>query len=163
MGCEIKSVQCMTGRPVGVIEEPLEDVAIMAMEYENGSYGSIHAAYTKPSVLGPQGYDSALVYRGLEGWANWAPVGDHKMEVFSAIPEWSGSPERIFEYSLPAFAGYGKVKWMHTWLMHFIEAIRDDKPTYLTVEDGLKILQSIDAAYESAETGKRVEVNYDIG
>ena len=163
MGCEIKSVQAMTGRPVGVIEEPLEDVAIIAMEYENGAYGSMHAAYTKPSILGPQGYDSALVYRGLEGWANWAPVMAPQMEVFSAVPEWSGAPERTFQYDLPAFAGYGKVQWMHAWLEHFIDAIRADTEPYVTVEDGLKILQSIDAAYKSADTGRRVEVNYDIG
>ena len=75
MGCEVKAVQAMTGRPVGVIEEPLEDVAILAMEYENGAYGSLHTGYTKPRGLGPDGYDSAMVYRGLEGWANWAPVG----------------------------------------------------------------------------------------
>ena len=162
MGCEVKSVTAITGRPVGVIEEPLEDVAILAMEYENGAYGSMHTAYTKPLGLGPEGYDSALVYRGLEGWANWAPVMGAQMEVFSAVPEWSGAPERTFECDLAAFAGYGKVRWMHRWMVHFIDAIRADREPYETVEDGLKILQSIDAAYESAETGRRVEVNYDI-
>jgi hypothetical protein len=30
MGCEVKSVQAMTGRPVGAMEEPLEDIAILA-------------------------------------------------------------------------------------------------------------------------------------
>ena len=163
MGCEVKSVQAMTGRPVGVMEEPLEDVAILAMEYENGAYGSLHTGYLKPRGLGPEGYDSALVYRGLEGWANWAPVGGAKMDVFSAVPEWSGAPERTFDYDLaPIERGYARMQWMHEWVKSFIDAIRADEDHYSTIEDGLHILQCIDAAYESARTGRRVEVEYGV-
>jgi len=171
MGCEVKSVQAMTGRPVGAIEEPLEDIAILAMEYENGAYGSLHTAYTKPNGLGSidpkrttNSYDSAMVYRGLEGWANWTPVGDHKMEVFSAIPEWSGAPERVFEYDLaPLEKGYGNKQWMQDWIESFIDAIRTNQDHYTTIEDGLHILQLIDAAYQSARTGNRVDVTYGTG
>ena len=163
MNCEVKSVQAMTGRPVGVMEDPLEDIAILAMEYENGAYGSLHTAYTKPRGLGPNGYDSALVYRGLEGWANWAPVGDYNMDVFSAVPEWSGAPERKINYDLATGKrGYGRWKWMHDWIENFVQAIREDKEPHSTIEDGLKILQTIDAAYESAREGKRVEVQYGV-
>ena len=153
----------MTGRPVGVMEEPLEDIAILAMEYENGAYGSLHAAYTKPRGLGPDGYDSAMVYRGLEGWANWAPVGGAKMDVFSAVPEWSGAPERTFEYDLATVErGYAKSRWMHDWIETLVRAVRADEQPYSTIEDGLKIAQCIDAAYKSARTGKRVEVQYGV-
>lgn len=163
MGCEVKSVQAMTGRPVGVMEEPLEDIAILAMEYENGAYGSLHAAYTKPRGLGPDGYDSAMVYRGLEGWANWAPVGGAKMDVFSAVPEWSGAPERTFDYDLATVErGYAKSRWMHDWIETLVRAVRADEQPYSTIEDGLKIAQCIDAAYKSARTGKRVEVQYGV-
>ena len=162
MGCEVKSVQAMTGRPVGYIEEPLEDVAILALEFENGAYGSLHTAYTKPRGLGPIGYDSALVYRGLDGWANWTPVLGTKMEVNSANPTWSGAPERTFDYELGTFPGYFDSRWIHNWMAQLVEAIRADEEAPLTVEDGLKILQCIDAAYESAHTGRRVEVKYGL-
>ena len=48
MGSEVKSVQAMMGRPQGYMEEPLEEIAILAMEFENGAYGCLHHGYTKP-------------------------------------------------------------------------------------------------------------------
>ena len=46
------------------------------------------------------------------------------------------------------------------WLQDFIDCIREDREPALTIEDALCVLQSIDAAYESARTGSRVEVDY---
>ena len=164
MGCEVKSVQAMAGRPVGRIEEPLEDVIILGLEYENGAYGSLHHGYTKPRGMGSKpynhGYDSALVYRGLNGWAEWTPVGSPKLEVTSASAQWSGAPERTLRYDLQPFAGYGSIRWMHVWMQSFIDDIRAGRKSRLDVEVALKILQSIDASYESARTGRRVEVEY---
>ena len=51
MQCEVKTVQALVGRPVGHIDEPLEDVAVVALEYENGALGSLHAAYALPPLL----------------------------------------------------------------------------------------------------------------
>ena len=64
MGSNVKYVQAMTGRPLGHMEEPLEDIAIVAMEYENGGLGSLTHGFTKPVGYVPQGYDSAFVFRG---------------------------------------------------------------------------------------------------
>ena len=54
MGCEVKSVQAMTGRPFGHMEEPMEDIAVLGLEYENGGFGSLHHGYTKPITVGDQ-------------------------------------------------------------------------------------------------------------
>ena len=72
MDCEVKSVQAMNGRPVGIIDEPLEDLSIAVFEFENGAYGSMHSGYLQ-RVGG--GYDTALVYRGELGEVNWTPIG----------------------------------------------------------------------------------------
>ncbi len=160
MGCEIRSVQAMTGRPVGYIDEPLEDVAICAYEYENGAFGSMHAGYLQ-SAMG--GYDTALVYRGTEGEANWTPIGSPRLTVKSASPEWSGSPEKTIEYELaPGPPGYASSAWMFGWLQGFIYDVQAGREPSLTIEDALHVLQSIDASYESARTGKRVEVKYGV-
>ena len=160
MGCEIKSVQAMTGRPVGNIDEPLEDVAICAYEYENGAFGSMHAGYLQ-SAMG--GYDTALVYRGTEGEANWTPIGSPRLTVKSASPEWSGSPKKTIEYGLaPGPPGYAGSAWMFGWLQGFIYDVQAGREPSLTIEDALHVLQSIDASYESARTGKRVEVKYGV-
>ena len=158
MGCEVKSVQAIVGRPVGYIEESLEDIAIVAMEYENGAFGSVHTGYLHPRMWGV--IDNGLVYRGMEGWADWAPVGAPKLEVKSTAPEWSGSPERTFHYSLEPYTGYVGEKWALDWLQRFVDDARAEREPALTERDALRVLESIDAAYESARTGRRVEVEY---
>jgi len=164
MGCEVKSVIAMTGRPLGYIEEPLEDIAIMAMEYENGALGSLHDGYTKPQAFrgGPHGYESAFIVRGTEGWASWSAVGGTTVDVHTTHPDWRGAPERTLEYELTPFAGYGEFRWHHEWLQSFRDDILADREPVLNIEAGLRILQSIDAAYESARTGRRVEVQYEF-
>ncbi len=159
MGCDVKSVQAMTGRPVGMIDEPLEDVAIAAFEYENGAFGSIHSGYLQ-SAKG--GYDTALVYRGLEGEAHWAPTGAHQLIVKSSSAEWAHSPEKTIDYDFaPSPPGYtGSGLWMFNWVQGFLDDIRAGSEPALGAVDALKVLQTIDAAYESARTGRRVDVDY---
>ena len=72
------------------MEEPLEEIAILAMEFENGAYGCLHHGYTKPVGHVPQGYDSVFAFRGTEGWAEWTPVGSNRLEVYSVSPAVGG-------------------------------------------------------------------------
>ena len=158
MGCEIKSVQAMTGRPVGFIDEPLEDVALVTMEYENGAYGTMHAGYLQ-AARGE--YDQTLVFRGSEGEAHWTPIGGPALMVKSTQDTWKEAPERTIHHRLePGPAGYASSKWMFAWMQEFITCAREKKETELTMEDALRVLQSIDAIYESANTGRRITVDY---
>jgi predicted dehydrogenase len=160
VGCEVRAVQAMAGRPVGHIEAPLEDLAILALEYENGAYGSLHAGYLLPSR--GAGYDSCLVLRGEEGWASWTPVNSSRLEVQSAAPGWAAVPQRAFEYTPAPFSGYGGARWHFEIMRRFVEDIRAGREPALTIEDALHVLQLIDAAYESARSGRRVEVRYGV-
>ena len=159
MGCDVKSVQAMTGRPVGEIDEPLEDVAVAAFEYENGAFGSMHAGYLQ-SAKGV--YDTALVYRGLEGEAHWTPTGGHQLTVKSASSDWAHAPDRTIDYDFaPSPPGYtGSGLWMFNWVQGFLDDIRAGREPALGAVDALRVLQTIDAAYESARTGRRVDVEY---
>jgi predicted dehydrogenase len=160
MGCEVTAVQAMAGRPVGFIDEPLEDVAVVALAYENGAFGSIHAGYLLPPLGG--GYDSCLVYRGEQGWVNWAPVGAPRLDVKSAHPSWAAAPSRSLEVTLAPFAGYGNQRWHFEITQRFVRDIRANREPAVTVDDALHLLQLIEAAYESARTGRRVEVRYGV-
>ena len=64
MGCEVKAVQAIVGRPVGFIEEPLEDVAAVAMEYENGALGTMHDGYVLPAGLPAPGWVPLVSWPG---------------------------------------------------------------------------------------------------
>jgi predicted dehydrogenase len=144
---------------VGHIEEPLEDVAVLALEYENGAFGTLHAGYLLPRQLPAENY---LVYRGLEGWADWNPWGGAKLEMASTSPEWSDDPHRTTNYTFEDYSGYGRGRFVLEWIQGFIDDIRAGRESSMTAEDALHILQSIEAAYESARTGRRVEVSYDL-
>ena len=163
MGCEVKSVQATIGRPVGNMEEPLEDIAVLGLEFENGAYGSLHNGYTKPATVdGWQPYDSAFLFRGSEGWAEWSSVGGSRLEVHSASPRWRGAPDRTFDYELTRLPSRVGRLWYYAWIERFIEDVRVGRPGALNMDDALYVLQTIDAAYESARTGRRIEVSYGL-
>ena len=160
MGCEVRAVQAMAGRPLGYMDAPLEDIAVAALEFENGAYGSIHAGYLHRPLGG--GYDTCLVYRGEDGWANWPEVGSSRLDVTSAAPSWSATPRRTFEFTLAPHAGYGGSMWFFDIMQGFVQDIQARREPALSVDDALRVLQLIEAAYESARTGRRVEVRYGV-
>jgi predicted dehydrogenase len=43
---------------------------------------------------------------------------------------------------------------------HFVECVRDDRPPLETGEDGRAVLEAVFAAYESAGTGRKVELPF---
>ena len=81
----------------------------------------MHAGYLRALKLT---YDTSLVYRGSEGEADWTPIGAPTLKVKSAVPSWSGAPERTFELDLPTYEGYGGTIWMRNWLQRFVDDIR---------------------------------------
>ncbi len=105
--------------------------------------------------------DSALVYRGEDGWADWTPMSSNGAQVLRArsmLPAWSSSPERSYATTLAPKQGYGNTVWMFDWLRQFVDDVRHDREPALTVDDALTVLRTIDAAYESARTGRRIEL-----
>ncbi len=161
-GCDIRSVQAMTSRPVGYIQEPLEDLALCVFEFESGVLGSLRCGYLAPKVIGTDDSLVSLVYRGVDGWADWTPIGSASLDVKAAPLDGGSWLERTFTDSLPPKTGYGGTVWMFEWMRRFMDDIQADREPALNVEDALRVLQTIDAAYESARTGRRVEVKYGI-
>jgi predicted dehydrogenase len=45
-------------------------------------------------------------------------------------------------------------------LAHFIDCVRNDKPSVVTGEDGRAVLELIYAAYASAGTGRKIELPF---
>ena len=117
---------------------------------------------SKPITVGDQGYDSAFVLRGVNGWAEWTPVGGNKLQVTSASPQWKGAPEKTIGYELTPMDSIVSHVWYYIWIEQFIEDIRAGRPGVPNMVDGLHVLQSIDAAYESARTGTRIAVKYGV-
>ena len=157
---DVKAVQAMVGRPVGYIEAPLEDVAMVALEFENGAYGSMHEGYFQPPGLSGGG-DNNLIYRGTEGWAEW-PFTTFEMQVGSTSPEWADEPVRTLTYTSRPYVGYGDVDWIRDYVNDFMEDIRNDREPALGIDDAMAVARLIDAIYESSRSGRRIEVEYGI-
>ncbi len=160
MDSEVRYAQGMTSRPMGFIDEPLEDIAIATFEYENGALGSLHAGYLQ-RVKGA--YDNGMVVRGDLGEANWTPMTEQTLVVRSGADEWAGSPERTFDYTFtPGPPGYASTEWMIDFYQRFVDDVREDRESQVPIEVALHVLQTIDATYEAARTGQRVEVKYGV-
>ena len=160
MGCEVKTVQAQIGRPLGYTEDGVEDIAVLALEYENGAYGNLVAGYLSPS--GVTGAGRNLIFHGSEGWASWPSIGDDVLEVYSASPKWSGAPEKVINYTLTPQPSIVGAKWYYNWIENFANDVRSGNKGSLTITDALYVQQSIDAAYESGRTGRRIEVKYGL-
>ena len=160
MDCEVKTVQAQVGRPLGYTEEGVEDIAILALEYENGAYGSLVAGSLSPS--GVTGAGRSLIFYGSEGWARWPSIGGGVLEVYSASPKWSGTPEKVINYTLTPLPSIVFHVWYYNWIENFANDVRAGNKGTLTMTDALYVQQSIDAVYESARTGHRIEVKYGL-
>jgi UDP-N-acetyl-2-amino-2-deoxyglucuronate dehydrogenase len=158
---EVKAVQAMVRSPVGYIEAPLEDVAAVALEYENGALGTMHQGFFSPPGLSGGG-DGYLAYRGLEGWAEWKPFASYGLKAGSTSQTWSGAPIREFNYTPKPYLGYGEDDWFHNYVDGFMEAIRNDTEPALGVMDALAVARVIDAIYESSRSGRRIDVEYGL-
>ena len=157
VGGEVRAVQAITGRPNGHIEPGMEEAAMLALEYDNGALGTLHCGY-----LGHLGTNYASVSLRSEFGEGYLDVGKPRLEVRSKAPSWRGAPNRVIDYDVPTFEGIMTSVWYHSWIERFIDDVRAGRPGVLTMDDALYVLQSIDAAYESARTGRRVEVQYGV-
>ena len=153
-------MQAQIGRPLGYTEEEVEDIAVLALEYENGAMASLVAAYLSPK--GVTGAGRSLTFYGSEGWANWPSIGGDTLEVYSASPQWSGTPEKTIKYTIAPLPSIVGGVWYYNWIENFVADIRAGNKGTLNMTDALYVQQSIDAAYESGRTGQRVEVKYGL-
>ena len=162
MGCEVKAVQAMAGRPVGIIEPPAGGRRHRRVRVRERRFRQ------HPRRLPPAGTLRRTTrrssFRGLDGEADWTPIGDPHLTVKSGVPEWAGAPTKTFQYEI-ADVGvpmYGPTEWSLDILRDFAACIREGREPDVNADAGLYVLQVIDAVYESARTGQRVEVEYGV-
>ena len=105
-------------------------------------------------AAGKSAYDNGIVVRGDLGEAHWTPMTSQTLVVRSGANEWTGSPERKFDYTYPPGPpGYAATEWMFNMYQRFIDDVREDREPQVPIEVALHVLQAIDATYESARTG----------
>ena len=152
---EVKSVTALCGRVDGTIETGLEDVATVALEFNNGVHACLHMGYLLPGVGARN--DTYFGLRGTLGTAMWEPTGPAEFTVASVAPGWESAPERQFRMELTKRSVYAD-QWGFDFVSAFIQSICQGTPSPISIDDAYRIMQIIDAAYEPARSGRRIEL-----
>ena len=150
-GERIVEVQAMSGQ-VNNAGIEVEDVMSLALRYENGAIGTMHSAYVLPRTMS-DGYvavrgSAGSVRVGFDGTVDWIGAGTPSDPVIE---------ERLTykSYSVP---GYGANA--PAIIQDLLDSIAHDREPLANGEHLVNALRVIDAAYESAKTGKRAAVGW---
>jgi predicted dehydrogenase len=157
MGCEVAAVTAVCRPVVGFMAgQNMDDVSVLGLEFANGAVGMLHVGYLE-AMRGPT--QARLGLWGSEGSVRWEMGAPN---LFARSNLWGEPAEREMTVDLPNREGvYGGQEWLFEIVQDFIHAIREDRQPAVTAEDAFRVLQVIDAAYESSHTGRRVELRYD--
>jgi len=134
-----------------------DDNSVIIVEFEDGAIGMAEESWAKKGGMD----DRAEVY-GSEGvaYANllmgnsiltYSDMGyGYAVEKAASTKGWSFAMyEEIWNYGFPQE------------MQHFVDCIRNDAEPLETGEDGKAVLEMIFAAYESARTGRKVELPFE--
>ena len=152
-GAEVTSVTALCNRLTTQIEDGLEDVATVALEFDNGVHALLHMGYLLAGAGARN--DLNFILRGQSGAIHWPLTGE--LTVSSTTPAWQSAPVRTFHLE-PAPRPVYADQWGYDFVADFVHAIHTGERPLVSIEDGYQILQMIDAAYASTRTGRRIDL-----
>jgi predicted dehydrogenase len=147
-GEPVVEVGAMAGQ-VGVPDLAVEDVVSVALRFAGGAVGTVHQAYALPA----RGYRSRFALRGLQ--ASIELGFDDELVLVTAADDGHIGEERT-RFDLPVVPGYGATG--RAAVRDLIDAIRLEREPLAGGEALVRALEVIDAAYESARTGRHVHL-----
>lgn len=150
---------CMqrTDAAIGGIEEGVA----LVFETNGGVMGTFQTGY----YLGELGKDSDVTLYGTHGTAQ-SPVHDDARQGGGSVPlrlssdraGWRGAPRRTIDYEF----GYDRLPSWGDYVLDFFREFFHGRGTAggipADIDDALRVLRVLDAAYESAETGDWITV-----
>ena len=152
----VKSVYAQMSTTVHMDKTRGDDNGIIILEFENGVTAIAEESWTKPG-----GMDDRAEVHGTEGVAYADVLQGNSIQTYS---------NKGVGYAVEK-AGH-TVGWSYTmyeenWnygfpqeMEHFVDCVKNDKDPLVTGEDGKAVMEIIFAAYESAGTGRKVELPF---
>jgi predicted dehydrogenase len=127
----------------------VDDTGVILVEWENGATSYIESGWWQPHADGPE---AATQLYGTQGFGQLFPtrleLPNIQEEKIDVIESGSGFPRE--EHCLQSM--------YETQMAYFIECIREKKTPMPGALEGLTNMMVVDAAYESARTGKAIEI-----
>lgn len=124
----------------------VDDTAVLMITWETGPISVIESGWWHPHADGPEASTQLF---GTKGYASLFPTM-HKLNVGGKVEEHVPDMPKREEHC---------DQRMYTRQMeHFIESVRTRKEPESSVKKGQAVLEILDAAYESARTGKSVNL-----
>lgn len=143
-GKEVTEVYAKSGTHFHDI--PVEDVCLLSMTLEDGTPFTLDGSWSRPDNWDTWG-DATLELLGTDGVIGFDP---NNQTIKHANASGDAGVQSI---------GYGADSNRRS-LRDFIGAVRERRDPRSTVEDGLREMAVIEAAYESVKRGEPVDVSY---
>ena len=142
---EVSAMAASVGQP----NLQVEDAVSVAVRFAGGGIGTIQQAYVLPA----RGYRGHLALRGLDASVE---LGLHDDLVVLTRGTDGSLHESRQTYAMPPTSGYGPQG--RAAVIDLLGAIRDARETEAPLDALIRALEVIDAAYESARTGRHVRL-----
>jgi predicted dehydrogenase len=147
-GERITEVSALSGS-VGEPGLAVEDVASVGVRFDGGAVGTIQHSYSLPAT----GYRGRLALRGLDASLE---IGIDDELVLVTRGAGGRLDESRRSFAEPAAPGYGATG--RAAVADLLGAIRDGRETEAPMDALVRALDVVDAAYESARTGRHVRL-----
>jgi predicted dehydrogenase len=139
-----------------------EDIAAVILEMDNGALATLDTAWcANGEQLAVHGTEGRVEYRNSQ----WLFVASSKGAFKARVIDYAGGLttsydgihgiEQQMEIRPPAFGDAGNPLNQHRM---FLESARDARPAFCSIASGVDDLRVVQAAYDSARTGRTVEV-----
>ncbi len=159
LGDSIESVAAMvaTKNPFPI---DVEDTACLVLRFSSGVIGTLHAGYhLVGSASGYSGarYDAFMALRGTEGYIR-IPLSERGgYSLHSTAEGWVSGGVRDYSFKPSDSPAYGGVAG-EEFVRQFLFASETGAPAIAPIESMVHVLEVIEAAIESSETGRTVSV-----
>jgi len=158
----IDLLEWMMGEPVEVFAktetqlvdiEP-EDTGCVVLKFENGALGIIEAT----TATRPEDLEGSLSILGEKGSVEIGGFAVNEMKTWNFEDEREGDDEVMDKYkeNPENVYGFGHKRYLED----VIDCIKNKKKALVDGLEGRKSLELINAIYESAETGKKVDLKF---
>ncbi len=143
LGGDVAAVQAMTGRYREELGAGVEDTGVLNLRYKAGHFGQLFATHASRG----RGASPMMTVFGTEGCLTVEAHGSGSVVLFQP----NETPEVLLE----------TMHWWDTFIgetEHFLDVILRGIPLKATPQDARENLKVVLAAYESAKTGRLVEI-----